>query len=187
MDQLDQHGRITDVAQGSAAGARPVIRGGSPVPVGRPAQPVVPARPAQPVSPAARHGLAGASLIPIGPGAGVRSCRLPLESSPGPVQGDDPVDDAEHVQVLSAELLAAACVAVPPVMSVPPAVPRPRRDEPPRSSGGWRLTERGMAAVVTSFVAVLVLGLGGVVHSFLSIPDEPVGQDPAVVQVDRGR
>ena len=40
MDQLDQHGRITDVAQGSAAGARPVIRGGSPVPVGRPAQPV---------------------------------------------------------------------------------------------------------------------------------------------------
>ena len=182
MDQVISavRGAQESVTIPAGSGVRGAVHGS----LGRPVQPAVPARPRQPVPPAARPaGRPGVSLIPIRLEGGARSCRLcGDEASRGP--GREPVDDAEHVQVLSAELLAAACAAPRRV----PAAPRGTgRVVSAGACGGWRLTERGAAVIVTSFVAAVVLGLGGVVHSFLAIPDEPVEPGSVAVQVDRGR
>ena len=200
LDRLAGSDRLTRHCQGAGparGGAREGVRGvGAPASVGvprgpasRPAQPGSPSRAAGPTPPAARQGFTGPSLVPLPLGTGARACTL-ADPAPGV-----PDDGAEHVQVLSAELLAAACaepvpVEVPAVSAgaVRPApLARRRRGDGVRRPSGRTDPGRGAVVAAASFLAAIALGFGGVVHAFLAIPDTPVepGQG-AVVQVDHG-
>ncbi|WP_316668690.1 hypothetical protein [uncultured Propionibacterium sp.] len=178
LDQavLGKSGDARSPAVLSGSGAR----AGSHGPGARPAQPIVPRRPAQPVPPAVHQGFIGRSPIPARLGEGACPCASSGGTSPGPVH--EPVDDTEHVQVLSAEMLAAAVGIAPASDGARAAGERAhRRTRAAAPARGWRLTERGIAVVVTSFVAAVVLGLGGAVHSFLSISNAPVERSSSAV------
>lgn len=256
MTQLDR------LADGVHGGARALP--GSPVgagsrgdqcgPLARPSRLAGSPRAGEPVPPASRQGFTGRSLIPVRL-SGARSCALPEQlTREARTGGGQRVDGTEHVQVLSAELLAMASGRVTAVdgLTVEPerssrrpaaATPaaslggasraRPARTSPVRShaaqtrtvrssavqghgdrsgaargctdrsraarsgvtpnraarSGadqnhadrGWRLTDRGIAVVLVSFLAALILGLGGAVHLFLAVPNTPVSPESGAI------
>jgi hypothetical protein len=97
---------------------------------------------------------------------------------------DELVVSARLVQRPARAAEAAARLAAP-VASVP-VVARAVKVAPVgvTHDGGWRLTDRGIAVVLTLFVGLFVAGVAVVVTSFLTVSDAPVAaRGDAVVAV----
>ncbi len=80
-----------------------------------------------------------------------------------------PVPTADRPAVVR-ELRPAGAAQVAPLAPLAPVVARPAGD-----GRAWRLTDRGIAVVLTLFVALFVTGVAVIVTSFLAVSEAPLG------------